>query len=142
MVTIGLVAHLPVTQGSRVRVPSRPFELQTHIYRASLVKGLRHRLFTAVTRIRIPYDVYDNACIPAQGSHEHYSKRVSRVVKTRKGSIAKRSTAADCKSVPSGSMVRIHLLPSDQYPDDVVKLRRSNPAQVHNNVAGEPRRKF
>ena len=140
-----------------------------------LVKGLRHRLFTAVTRVRIPYGLYfmedypspaegnglenRQACKSVRGFESHillninagWSSSVARRAHNPKvvgsnpapaifgsvaqlveqwieapcvggsipsraiclyfGRVAKRLNAADCKSAPSGSGVRIPPLP-------------------------------
>ena len=46
-----------------------------------LVKGLRHRLFTAVTRVRIPYGLW---CIVAEALDEKRLKKFQKSVDKRK----------------------------------------------------------
>ena len=46
-----------------------------------LVKGLRHRLFTAVTRVRIPYGLW---CIAVEALDEKSSKKFQKSVDKRK----------------------------------------------------------
>ena len=50
-----------------------------------LVKGLRHRLFTAVTRVRIPYGLM--VCCGLEHFDEKKFKKVSKSVDKRKATV-------------------------------------------------------
>ena len=82
-----------------------------------LVKWLRHRPFTAVTRVRIPYGSPFERRFSSAGRALALQARGQRFDPVNLhhfkyfGKIAKRLNAADCKSAPSGSVVRIHFFP-------------------------------
>ena len=77
-----------------------------------LVKWLRHRPFTAVTRVRIPYGsplwrISSAGRAPALQAGVGGSTVILHHIYLKCRRVAKWLNAADCKSAPSGSAVRI-----------------------------------